>query len=585
MIILNFTKRLNENNRVLNFGDEKPNRTFILKLKLKKQGQIAVRAHLALTHHVRLSYHANVFRGLMADVCDTMQTTTRQAHAHEQAWQVVARLDNLTCQQWGVGRQVRCMSCQSIDSLNMNAVGACHVAGVGRRYTHFVCDDFANLSFVGGVLCHRSDVAVMMGRYAFDEYFNLPTVAIGRCHQKQVARYAHISHCHMVMGAYQADVGTCERLQTAQIPPVMSLVVVIDDDNGQTIHTLNFSCLWDEHNRILEFADVCQGNKDGVIVIVNDVSLLIDGKEMDCFGLSVAINNQSYAWQMTAKIARHHLADVNIFDGFKEAIVKINGYKWRFLVDNVADNLAFGSQSLDIKGKSRSCLLAEPFHGTRSHLSDKAVTAIQLANDELNRDNKPSDFSLDWQMTDWLIPKYSYMDKTPIQALTWLAETAGGFINTHPFDDVIIAKQNYPMARWELAPSVSIDNRLILDMSTERLQTPDYNGVYVSGMQAGVSMLIKRQGTSGGYRGAMITHELITDDTVARVRGIHELSSVGDRVNVSLNMPMHADLGLLMPSDVVAVGGMVGVVRSISISVNVGGRGEITIRQNVAVEI
>lgn len=132
---------------------------------------------------------------------------------------------------------------------------------------------------------------------------------------------------------------------------------------------------------------------------------------------------------------------------------------------------------------------------------------------------------------------------------------------------------------------MSIDNRLILDMSTERLQTPDYNGVYVSGMQAGVSMLIKRQGTSGGYRGAMITHELITDDTVARVRGIHELSSVGDRVNVSLNMPMHADLGLLMPSDVVAVGGMVGVVRSISISANVGGRGEITIRQNVAVEI
>ncbi|STY93804.1 hypothetical protein [Moraxella bovis] len=36
------------------------------------------------------------------------------------------------------------------------------------------------------------------------------------------------------------------------------------------------------------------------------------------------------------------------------------------------------------------------------------------------------------------------MDKTPIQALTWLTETAGGFINTHPFDDVIIAKQNYP---------------------------------------------------------------------------------------------------------------------------------------------
>lgn len=587
MIILNFTKRLNQNNRVLNFGvDDKPVRTYRLTLKLKKQSGLVIKARLPIKYKMELSYHANVFRGLMADVCDDIQTATRQSLSNGQAWEMVARLDHHACERWGVGKQLHQDNCQHIEGLITSNVALCQSSFVGVRRTSHACDGFTHLLGARQTTCHCTQTATLMGGHACYEYFNLPRVGSHSCHHNQVAKQGGRSLCHQILGAWQAGVVRCDTLQTAKIPPIMTLAVIISDED-KILHTLNFSCLWDKHNQILEFANVCQGRptREGVIVIVNEVSLMIDGKVMDCFGLNVAINNQSYAWQMSAKIARHHLKDVNIFDGFKEAIVTINGHKWRFLVDNVADNLAFGQSSLDIKGKSRACLLAEPFHGMRAYVSDKQISAIQLADDELNREGKPSGFVMDWQMTDWLIPKYSYLDKTPIQALTWLTETAGGFINAHPFDDVIIAKQNYPVARWELDPAINIDNRLILDMSTERIQTPNYNGVYVSGIHGGVSMLIKRQGTSGGYRGAMITHELITDDTVARVRGVHELSSVGDRINVSLNMPMHADVGLLLPSDVVAVGGMVGVVRSVSLSVNVGGRGEVTIRQSVGVEI
>lgn len=583
MIILNF-KRLNDNH-VLNFGEQKQVRTFTLKLKLKIKGKIDVYGKFTPKARLALSYHANVFRGLFADVVDTVQTSKAVIGTNCQTFDVADRAGVANEQTWQVADRVVANRCQFMNVLPKIYANACHVAGVAVRHTLGRCDDFGNLGKVGMSRCHGADVARLLGDVWADGYYNLPRVGVSRCHDSHVARLFGVSRCNAMGVAVRAVLGRCERLFTAKIPPVLTIVLVDRDDKPITRHILNFVCLHDPDNRILNFGAVCQGKKDGVIVIVNDVSLTIDGKVMDCMGLNVSINNQSYGWQMTARIARHHLKDVNIFDGFKEAIVSINGYQWRFLVDNVADNLAFGQSSLDIRGKSRSCLLAEPFHGVRSVAVSNATTAIQLATDELNRDSQPSDFTLDWQMTDWLIPSYSYLDKTPIQVLTWLTETAGGFINTHPFDDVIIAKQNYPMARWELSPTLTIDNRLILDMSTERTQTPDYNGVYVSGTHQGVSMLIRRDGTSGGYRGSMITHELMTDNAVARVRGVHELSKVGDRVNVALTMPMHKDVGLLLPSDVVSVGGMVGVVRGVNISVNVGGRGEVIIRKGVNVEI
>lgn len=585
MIILNFNQLNNKNNHVLNFGEQK--RTFTLKLHLKIKGRIDVNSKLTLKARLALSYHANVFRGLFADVSDTVQASKALASTHCQTFDGADRAGVANEQVWQVADRLVASHCGAMHILPNTHANLCHVSSVAVRHTLGQCDDFGNLDKASMARCHGADVARLLDDVWADGFYHLLRVGVSHCHDSHVAHLGGVSRCDMVGVALLTVLSRCERLFAAKIPPVLTILLVDRDDKPITRHILNFVCLHDQSNRILNFGAVCQGKKDssGVIVVVNDVSLTIDGKVMDCMGLNVSISNGGYGWQMTAKIARHHLKDVNIFGGFCEAMVYINGFKWRFLVDNVADNLAFGSSSLTIKGKSRSCLLAEPFFGVRSVAVDVQRYAQQIAIDELNRDSKPSGFTLDWQMTDWLIPSYSYLDKTPIGVLTWLAETAGGFINTHPFDDVIIAKQNYPVARWELSPTLTIDNRLILDMSTERTQTPDYNGVYVSGVHAGVSMLVKRQGTSGGYRGSMITHELMTDDAVARVRGIHELSSVGNRVNINLTMPMHQDIGLLLPSDVVAVGGMVGVVRGVSINVSIGGRGEIVIRQNIEVEV
>lgn len=590
MIILNFIRRLNQNNCVLDFGQAEIKR-YRLPLKAVLRFGVVVRIRATLpqpTARLKLDYHANVFRGLDVSAFERMQVSARFTYSNSQHFETTKTAKSYIDSAWQVAARVGIGRCDGFGGMTVKKYHHCHIAQIGKRISNQASGRMVNLVFVPKSWCECEQVARLTAYGVDDAYYNLPRVALPHAHTAQVARQVGIGVLDKAMAAVVYKVASCHHAQTAMMPPVQHLIIIDNSKPEFKRYILNFECLIDETNRILNFGRLCQGIRryNGAVVIVNEVSLEIDGKSMDCFGLSVAIDNHSYAWSMSANIARHHLPDVNIFDGFKTAVVNINGQRWRFLVDSVSDNQAFGTNSLTLQGKSRAVILSEPFAMAQSALSNSVITAQQLAHDELNRNSIPSGFTIDWQMTDWLITQYSYLDKTPINVLTWIAQTAGGFINAHPYDDVIIVKANYPYPRWELpTPNITIPPSLISELSTTRTPTPNYNGVYVSGVHHGVSMLIKRRGTNGGYRGVMVTHELITDNTVARVRGIHELSSVGDRVNAMVNMPMHRDVGLLLPSDLVAVGGMTGYVRSTNINVGVQGNGALTIVQSVNVEI
>ncbi len=390
----------------------------------------------------------------------------------------------------------------------------------------------------------------------------------------------------------------------AKIVPCGTRQIIIID-NYQESATLEFTCLWYGQQTQLNFGAICQyqyepsRQYDGVIFVTNNVSLVRtdNGQNITMFGCSVSIDNNSYAWSFSASVPYTELAKVDIFSEPQINVdLTINSQLWRFILDGCNDGWTFGERTLNIKGKSRAMLLANPYSEHRGYKFTEALTSRQIAEAELNRDNVPSGFSLDWQLVDalgWSVPAntYSYTGRTPINSLTLIAEAAGGFINAHAWDDVIKVLPNYPIPSWQWAsatPSINIPSSLIFDISRERVQKPNYNGVLVAGERDGSVMgLIKRTGTSGGYQPPMVTHDLITDESVARAKGLAVLSDTGDIGNISMTTPLHSDIGVLNPSTLVGVtdsSTWVGMVRGTSITCRVGGRGDLDIIQTLNIE-
>ena len=223
-------------------------------------------------------------------------------------------------------------------------------------------------------------------------------------------------------------------------------------------------------------------------------------------------------------------------------------------------------------------LLASPYSAQRGFKYDTALSARQIAEDELNRFGVPSGFTLDWQLAGangWNVPAntYSYSNKTPINSLQWIAEAAGGFINAHMSADVLHVLAHYPIPSWEWAaqtPSIELPMSLITSRSRGRVNKPAYNGVTIYGENDnGIGALIKRTGTSGGYQPPMVTSDLMTDTAAAISRGEAILSDTGDIGNIGISMPLHSDFGVLLPSTLVGVNdgeSWVGMVRGTNIT-------------------
>lgn len=337
----------------------------------------------------------------------------------------------------------------------------------------------------------------------------------------------------------------------------------------------------------------------GVIFVTNSVSLMRsdDGREIKLLGFSVGIDSNSYTWSFSATVPLSELSKV---DTAREQQIGVdfvcNGNLWRFILDGCDDSMSFGESSLTIKGKSRAMLLASPYSSQRGFKYDTAMSARQIAEDELNRFGVPSGFTLDWQLAGvngWNVPAntYSYSNKTPINSLQWIAEAAGGFINAHMSEDIIHVLANYPAPSWEWSdqtPLLTLPMSLITSRSRGRINKPAYNGVTLYGEnEGGIGALVKRTGTSGGYQPPMITSDLMTDTAAAISRGKMILSDTGDIGNIGISMPLHSDFGVLKPSTLIGVNdgeSWIGMVRGTTITGRLSSNQALEIDQSIDVE-
>lgn len=270
----------------------------------------------------------------------------------------------------------------------------------------------------------------------------------------------------------------------------------------------------------------------------------------------------------------------------------INGYVWTFVAESYRESAQFGSRRYTVIGYCQNILLASPHSLIRSHTEENTRLASQLALQEL-----PQDWSLSWQIVDWLIPAgvWTYQDLDPIHAISRIVSTAGGFLQSHLTTKVLIARPIYSTSAWALAnasPTAIIAGDSQISVEVEYPQNAlsiPYNGVFVSGVSQGVAGLIRIPQTQGEKQLILENDALILDTTVLRERGREVLSMNYPRPTLNVQTPLQpppGSPGLLRPGDIVEIRTGYAILRDIvmscEITVNIQNNG-LVVRQNLRV--
>ena len=310
-----------------------------------------------------------------------------------------------------------------------------------------------------------------------------------------------------------------------------------------------------------------------VYFVINDVSLrrASNGVEVPVNSLSLSLDASSWAWGFDAVLphSAQSLIEPNSV-GVVELLATVNGTTFAVLAENISRERSFAQTSIRLTGRGKNAVLAAPYAPVLTFNNSQARTARQLMDDVLTINGVPMGWSVDWGLTDWNVPVGVFSHQgTWIEALSAIAAAAGGYLLPHPREQTIRVRHRYPVAPWEwgtVIPNFVLPVDAVEKESLRWLEKPSYNRVFVSGQEAGVLAQVTRSGTAGDSLAPMVVDALITEAAVARQRGLAVLSDTGRQIEVSLNLPVLLETGIIEPGAFVQYrdGGVdrIGLVRS-----------------------
>lgn len=311
-----------------------------------------------------------------------------------------------------------------------------------------------------------------------------------------------------------------------------------------------------------------------VYLVINDVQLkrAVDNVPVPATSMSLSIDASSWAWGFNATLPGAALDMVLPDAGAPvELLATVNGASFRVLAETIGRDRTFGKATVKVSGRSRSALLASPYSAPVSRTNSIDRTAQQLTGDVLTLNGVPLDWSVDWGLTDWLVPAGAWQHRgTYMEALLAIVGAAGGYIQPHPTDTQVLALPRYPVAPWDwgtATPDVELPSAIALQEGIAWTEKPAYNRVFVSGANAGgVLCQVTRAGTDGALAAQMVTDPLITHADVGRQRGVAVLADTGRQAQITLRTPVLAEAGVITPGKLVRYtdGGVerMGLVRS-----------------------
>ena len=313
--------------------------------------------------------------------------------------------------------------------------------------------------------------------------------------------------------------------------------------------------------------------------VINEVTLTRwpDGTPVPVLGLSLSLDADSWAWgfEATLPLVAESLVVPENPDGQSagpvELIATVNGTAFHVLAESLSRERVFGDASIRLSGRGRSAMLAAPYAPVIAFANTEPRSAQQLMEDVLTFNGIPLGWTVDWALTDWLVPTGVFAKQGSwIEALTTIVSAAGGYLLPHPSEKILRVRHRYPVVPWDWWTDVTPDFVLPVDTvgreSLRWIDKPAYNRVFVAGQEAGVLGQITRTGTAGDVLAPMVVDALITQAAAARQRGIAVLADTGRQIEVTLRLPVLPETGIIEPGAFIAYqdGGVarLGLVRS-----------------------
>jgi hypothetical protein len=163
---------------------------------------------------------------------------------------------------------------------------------------------------------------------------------------------------------------------------------------------------------------------------------------------------------------------------------------------------------------------------------------------------------------DWTLPAgaFSYLDQTPMQVITRVAEVVGGVVRPDMASDGLSILPRYREATWywdTAIPDRIIPAEIVAEAGGEWNPQPEWNYVYVSGTNYGMGVQVRRAGTAGDVMAPDVLDDWMTGADAARSRGICELSKGGLQSIETRRIPLLENggsaPGLVLPAMLVEV--------------------------------
>ena len=292
-----------------------------------------------------------------------------------------------------------------------------------------------------------------------------------------------------------------------------------------------------------------------IYMTVNTIALRrVDGDiSIPAYGFAMSIDADSWTWSWSASVPANALDLVQpAFNGDPvEVEAMVNGVAYRLCVEGISRQREFATARISLQGRGTAAILDAPYAPVRNHGNTIARTAQQLMGDVLTVNGVGIGWSVDFGLTDWLVPgdvwsrQGSYID-----AILELAQAAGGYVQPHATAQTLRIVPRYPAAPWAwgaLTPDYELPSDVVAVEGIDWMRKPAYSRVHVSGIGQGVLGQVTRAGTAGDVLAPMVTDSLITHADAARQRGLSILSDSGRQARVSLKLPVLAETGLILP--------------------------------------
>jgi hypothetical protein len=362
------------------------------------------------------------------------------------------------------------------------------------------------------------------------------------------------------------------------IPPAVTPPTRLPCYDPQRLGLLVFDELWTGHRLLFICRRAGSGLPPATItvparrsyIVVNSIEI----RRADSTALlpseafSMTLDRDSWTWSFSATFHRDAREAVAPgADGLPvELEVRINGQPFRLQAERIGRSARFPETLVKVSGRGKAALLDAPYAAVQSFGHSAPRTAHQLMMDALTINGVGMGWSVDWQLTDWLVPTGAWLHQgTWISALNDIASSVGGYLQPHDTDPALRVLPGWPAPWWEwggMTPDLELPAGMAEVEETEWIDKPLYDRIFISGeATGGILGDYKRAGTAGTVLRPMAVHPLITDEAAARQRAVAELSDSGRLINQTLTLMVLPATGVIKPGTLLRYTGDDGVPR------------------------